>query len=137
MTIPAPWCSCACLPGRQVKSGSSASATFMRNVPEPDLHADELGAQLRRNRTLRHEIAEQELGRHVGGNRARCDLLARVQHHAADLAIAHRKLRDTRAGADLNTRAQRPPPQSLGVIAPMPPIACPQAPRLPFTSPKQ
>ena len=37
MTMPEPWWSCCCLPGRQRKSGSSDRATFMRKVPEPDL----------------------------------------------------------------------------------------------------
>ena len=34
MMMPAPWCGCACVPGAQVKSGSSASARFMRSEPE-------------------------------------------------------------------------------------------------------
>ena len=35
MMMPLPWCGFACLPGKPVKSGSSESATFIRNVPEP------------------------------------------------------------------------------------------------------
>jgi len=34
MMIPELWCGWACFPGRQAKSGSSDSATFMRNDPE-------------------------------------------------------------------------------------------------------
>ena len=37
MMMPDWWCSCTCLPGRQVKSGSSESATFMRKVAEAHL----------------------------------------------------------------------------------------------------
>ena len=35
MTMPLAWCVAAALPGSTVKSGSSDSATFIRNVPEP------------------------------------------------------------------------------------------------------
>ena len=35
MMMPEAWCSAHALPGKAVKSGNSESATFMRNVPEP------------------------------------------------------------------------------------------------------
>ncbi len=39
MIIPLLWCSCAPFPGNAAKSGNSESATFMRNVPEPQRYA--------------------------------------------------------------------------------------------------
>ncbi len=61
MTMPEPWWSCCCLPGRQRKSGSSDSATFMRKVPEPDLRPRETPMQIGLDGAVGHEIAEQQL----------------------------------------------------------------------------
>ncbi len=35
MMMPLLWCGCASRPGNAVNDGSSDSATFMRNVPDP------------------------------------------------------------------------------------------------------
>ena len=35
MTMPLPWCGWAFFPGSTAKSGNSDSATFIRNVPDP------------------------------------------------------------------------------------------------------
>ena len=108
MTMPEPWWSCAGLPGRQRKSGSSDSATFMRKVPEPGLDAREAPAQFRLDGAFRHQVAEQQLGPDIGRDGARRDALAGLEAHAGRLPAFNDQAGDAGAGADAALRAPRP-----------------------------
>jgi hypothetical protein len=62
----------------------------------------------------------------------RRDLAPIVEDHARGAPLLHRDTRDARAGADLDAEGLACL-RIACVIAPMPPIACPQVPFLPFT----
>ena len=126
------------LPGRQVKSGSSQSATFMRNVPEPDLDADEARASSGSTASAGTRSRNSSFGGDVGGDRARRDVLARREHDARAPCRRSSAAARTRASVRIvrAARSRRSAPCAC-VMAPMPPSAWPQTPRLPFTSPKQ
>ena len=120
-----------------MKSGSSLSATFMRNVPEPVFMPVNSARVSGVTALCRHEVAEQQLRPDVGGDRAREDFLAAGQHDAGRHAVGGHDLLHLGAGAYLDAARFAAADAMARVMAPMPPMAWPQAPRLPFTSPKQ
>ena len=136
MTMPEPWWSCCCLPGRHKKSGSSDSATFMRKVPEPDL------------RPLKRAASSGSTA--PSGTRSRNSSFGGTL--AATVRAAMRSPDASRTPATLPSSMMRPAtgasrrmpaPRVCAasamalVMAPMPPTAWPHTPLLPLTSPKQ
>ena len=116
------------------KSGSSDSATFMRKVPEPQRQRSMRSRNSAGSAAGLEQLQVQQLRVEVGDHGRGAKRLAGLGHRtdrtaALDQHLAHRRstrISTPRAAAD---RA------IAWVIAPMPPMAWPQAPLLPFTSP--
>ena len=66
MMMPAVWCAASVLPGSAEKSGSSESATFMRNVPEPERQCVDAPQEFRRQRRRIDEPREEQLRIEIG-----------------------------------------------------------------------
>ena len=125
-------------PGRAVKLGSSDSATFMRKVPEPHfqrcMRSRKSARQRRRRGTSRSNSSLRiDVGRRP---RARGSRVPSVQHDAARRGPSRRSPRAPPAPVSISTPCSRAAFAIAWVIAPMPPMAWPQTPFLPFTSPK-
>ena len=136
MTIPAPWCSAGSWPGRQEKLGSSESARFIRNTPDALRH-DAIRARKSAGRTA-GSISRPNVS--LG---CRLDTTARAENRspASVTTSATRPFRVTISATPVRNRISTPRSAQAraiaSVIAPMPPIAWPQAPLRPFASPKQ
>ena len=123
MMMPAVWWSAGVLPGRQVKSGSSASATFMRNVPEPQRQWLMRSRNSAGSVPAGEQLQVQQLGVEVGDHRRGAERLARLGHDpdgAPALDDAPRAPASPRGSA---RRARRATLAMAWVIAPMPPMA--------------
>ena len=133
--MPLAWCGAADLPGSTVKSGSSDSATFIRNVPEPHLYA----AMRARKSSGRCSGATSSSNRSFGLTFATTREARRASPLASVTPAARPPSTITERTAE-SVRSVTPRAAHsfaiASVIAPMPPRACPHWPRLPFTSPK-
>ncbi len=135
MMMPAVWCSARVLPGRQSKSGSSERATFMRNVPEPQRHWP-----MRSLNSLGSASGAISFRYRSLGFRFETTALARNVSPASVTAPTARPPSTMTSRTGLPTWMSTPRDAAdfamACVIAPIPPIAWPQTPFLPLTSPK-
>ena len=135
MMMPDVWCSARALPGRQEKSGSSESATFMRNVPEPERQFE-----IRRRNSASSAAGSTSRVKSSFGFRFETTIF-RAHRLAASVTTPTARPFSTitsRTAASVRISTPRASQQRAiaCVIAPMPPIAWPHTPVLPFTSPK-
>ena len=114
MMMPEPWWSCAVL----ARPAGEVRQLRQRHVHAEDggarFQADEAAAQLRVDGALGHQVAEQQLGRHIGGHGARPDALARMQLHAGGPATFDEQRSHRRAGADDSAARLGRPRHGLG-----------------------
>ena len=135
MMMPDAWCSAHARPGKAVKSGNSESATFMRNVPEPQRQFS-----MRRRNSLGQceridKVEVEELGINPCGDGRGADRFALVRLNADGAPIFDNDPAHPRRKPDVHAVVTAAFAMAW-VMAPMPPIAWPQTPFLPFTSPK-
>ena len=134
--IPAPWCSAAARPGRQEKLGSSESARFMRNTPEALRHE-----AMRAQKSAGSKAGSTSLSKVSFGWRFETTARAAIVSPRSVTTPTTRPFATRISFAAESVRISTPRAAQARaiawVIAPMPPTAWPQAPFLPFTSPKQ
>ena len=119
-----------------MKSGNSLSATFMRKVPEPVFMpvnsvrvfgVTALSGTRSRNNSFGPTLAAT----------ARAKISSPLVSTTPVTAPSAVMISRTLALVRMCTPRRAADDAMARVMAPMPPMACPQAPRLPFTSPKQ
>jgi hypothetical protein len=105
--MPAVWWSPTPEPGRAVKFGSCESATFMRNVPEPQRQRRMRSRKLRRQRVARDKPRVEQLRVDVRRHRAGLDRASILEHDAGGAPTLHENLAHGGIGLDLDAAAAR------------------------------
>ena len=108
----------------------------MRKVPEPLRQRCMRVENFRRQRTRWHQPRVEQLWIDIGRNIFRADRLAVLEHDANGAVVLDDHLAHAGVERDRRRRPRAPRLAIACEIAPMPPMAWPQTPFLPFTSPK-
>ncbi len=130
-----PDCRCSPSPGRQLKLGNCDSATFMRKVPEPALNE-----RMRRRKSAGSSDGAIMRSYSSFGPTLPMTVSPITSSPLSSLAPSARPPATITCATGASRLICTPMPCTIFaiacVIAPMPPTAWPQAPFLPFTSPK-